>query len=214
VYTVKLGQTRIKQLTKNGKTRFYSACRPCNGPFWWWARGWSKIVDCLLVAHQCLYPSYELFNFLLPSCDLWTMFRIVFHRLAMYFVFMWLVVNLAWDTSELVSGLNRCIQYSVMCCCFLKWGTISTISLECYFLIHTKLCNPCTRRVHSVYMAYTLNEGRTNDYRLAFRSTLLLWCLFCLRKYVCWLCLYVEMEAMRDGSSWLVNEDRLKGDND
>jgi hypothetical protein len=26
----------------------------------------------------------------------------------------------------------------------------------------------------------------------------LLWCLFCLRRYVCWLCLYVEMEAMRD----------------
>jgi hypothetical protein len=42
----------------------------------------------------------------------------------------------------------------------------------------------------------------------------LLWCLFCLKRYVCWLCLYVEMEAMRDGSSWPINEDRLKGDND
>jgi hypothetical protein len=38
----------------------------------------------------------------------------------------------------------------------------------------------------------------------------LLWCLFCLRRYVCWLCLYVEMEAMRDGSSWPVNEDNSK----
>jgi hypothetical protein len=26
----------------------------------------------------------------------------------------------------------------------------------------------------------------------------LLWCLFCFRRYVCWLCLYVEMKAMRD----------------
>jgi hypothetical protein len=26
----------------------------------------------------------------------------------------------------------------------------------------------------------------------------LLWCMFCLKRYVCWLCLYVEMEAMRD----------------
>jgi hypothetical protein len=26
----------------------------------------------------------------------------------------------------------------------------------------------------------------------------LLWCLFCLRRYVCWLCMFVEMEAMRD----------------
>jgi hypothetical protein len=42
----------------------------------------------------------------------------------------------------------------------------------------------------------------------------LLWCLFCLRRYVCWLCLYVEMEAMRDGSNWPVNADRLKGDDD
>jgi hypothetical protein len=42
----------------------------------------------------------------------------------------------------------------------------------------------------------------------------LLWCLFCLRRYLCWLCLYVEMEVMRDGSSWPVNEDRLKGDDD
>jgi hypothetical protein len=42
----------------------------------------------------------------------------------------------------------------------------------------------------------------------------LLWCLFCLRRYVCWLCLYVEMEAMIDGSSWHVNEDKLKGDDD
>jgi hypothetical protein len=92
----------------------------------------------------------------------------------MYFVSMWLVVNKVWDTSELVSGLNTCIQYSVMCWCYLKRGTISTISLECYFsLIRTKPCNPCTRRVHSVYTAYTLNEGRTNDYCLAFRATLL-----------------------------------------
>jgi hypothetical protein len=87
---------------------------------------------------------------------------------------MWLVVNKVWDTSELVSGLNTCIQYSVMCWWYLKRGTISTISLECYFsLIRTKLCNPCTRRVHSVYTAYTLNESRTDDYRLAFRATLL-----------------------------------------
>jgi hypothetical protein len=100
-------------------------------------------------------------------------FRIVFQWLAMYYVSMWLVVNKVWDTSESVSGLNTCIQYSVMCWCYLKQGTISTISLECYFsLIHTKLCNPCTRRVHSVYTAHTLNEGRTNDYRLAFRTTL------------------------------------------
>jgi hypothetical protein len=42
----------------------------------------------------------------------------------------------------------------------------------------------------------------------------LLWCLFCLRRYVCWLCLYVEMEEMREGSSWPVNEDRLKRDDD
>jgi hypothetical protein len=173
VYTVKLGQTRIKQLTKNSKTRFYSACRPCNGPFWWWSRGWSVIVHCLLVAHQCFYPSYERFHFLLPSGDLWTMFRIVFRRLAMYSVSMWLVVNKVWDNSELVSGLNTCIQYLVMCWCYLKQGTISTISLKCYFsLIRTKPCNPCTRRVHSVYTANTLNEGWTNDYRLAFRATL------------------------------------------
>jgi hypothetical protein len=33
----------------------------------------------------------------------------------------------------------------------------------------------------------------------------LLWCLFCLKRYVCWLCLYVKMETMRD---------RLKGDED
>jgi hypothetical protein len=52
-------------------------------------------------------------------------------------------------------------------------GTISIISLECYFsLIRTKPCNQCTRRVHNVYTAYTLNEGRMNDYRLAFRATL------------------------------------------
>jgi hypothetical protein len=131
------------------------------------------IVHCLLVAHQCFYPSYELFHFLLPSCALWTMFRIVFQRQAMYSVSMWLVLNKVWDTSELVSGLNACIQYSVMWWCYLKRGTISIISLECYFsLIRTKPCNPCTRRVHSVYTAYTLNEGRTNDYRLAFRATL------------------------------------------
>jgi hypothetical protein len=50
---------------------------------------------------------------------------------------------------------------------------LSTIGLECSFsLIRTKPCNPCTRRVHNVYTAYTLNEGRTNDYRLAFRATL------------------------------------------
>jgi hypothetical protein len=50
---------------------------------------------------------------------------------------------------------------------------LSTIGLECSFsLIRTKPCNPCTRRVHNVYMADTLNEGRTNDYRLAFRVTL------------------------------------------
>jgi hypothetical protein len=55
----------------------------------------------------------------------------------------------------------------------LKWGTISTISLECYFsLIRTKPCNPCARRVHTVYTAYTLNKGRTNDYSLAFKATL------------------------------------------
>jgi hypothetical protein len=26
----------------------------------------------------------------------------------------------------------------------------------------------------------------------------LLWCLFCLKRHMCWLCMYVEMEAMRD----------------
>jgi hypothetical protein len=51
---------------------------------------------------------------------------------------------------------------------------LSTIGLECSFsLIRTKPCNPCTRRVHNVYTAYTLNESRTNDYRLAFRVTLI-----------------------------------------
>jgi hypothetical protein len=35
----------------------------------------------------------------------------------------------------------------------------------------------------------------------------LLWCLFCLRRYVCWLCLYVEMEAMRDRVDLLVRTD-------
>jgi hypothetical protein len=50
---------------------------------------------------------------------------------------------------------------------------LSTIGLECSFsLIRTKPCNPCTRCVDNVYTAYTLNEGRTNDYRLAFRATL------------------------------------------
>jgi hypothetical protein len=52
-------------------------------------------------------------------------------------------------------------------------GKLSTIDLECYFsLIRTKPCDPYTRHVHNVYTAYTLNEGRTNDYRLAFRATL------------------------------------------
>jgi hypothetical protein len=70
---------------------------------------------------------------------------------------------------------------------------LSTIGLEWSFsLIRTKPCNPCTRRVHNVYTAYTLNKGnpcprrvhnvytaytlnkgRTNDYRLACRATLL-----------------------------------------
>jgi hypothetical protein len=31
---------------------------------------------------------------------------------------------------------------------------------------------------------------------------------------VCGLCVYVEMEAMRDGSSRPINEDKLKGDDD
>jgi hypothetical protein len=39
-----------------------------------------------------------------------------------------------------------------------------------------------------------------------------LWCLFSLIRYVCWLCLYVEMVAMR--WSWPINEHRLKGDDD
>jgi hypothetical protein len=50
---------------------------------------------------------------------------------------------------------------------------LSTLGSECYFsLIRTKPCNPCTRRVHNVYTAYTINEGQTNDYRLVFRATL------------------------------------------
>jgi hypothetical protein len=163
VYTVKLGQTRIKQLTKNGKTQFYSVCRPCNGPFWWWVRGWSKIVDCMLVAHQCLYPSYKLFHFLLPSCDLWTMFHIVFQRLAMYFVSMWLVVNWAWDTSELMSGLNRCIQYSVMRWCFLKWGNYINYMLRMLFFFHPyktvySVYTTCTQHLHGLRTKRGSNE--------------------------------------------------------
>jgi hypothetical protein len=35
----------------------------------------------------------------------------------------------------------------------------------------------------------------------------LLWCLFCLKRYVCWLCLYEEMEVMRDRVDLLMRTD-------
>jgi hypothetical protein len=34
-----------------------------------------------------------------------------------------------------------------------------------------------------------------------------LWCLFCLKRYVCWLCLYAEMEAMRDRDDFSMKTD-------
>jgi hypothetical protein len=94
--------------------------------------GKKRINNCWLAVGctSMLLSILWTFHFLLPSCDLWTMF---------------LLVSTDWY---------------VFC-----------VYVTCSQQHRTKSCNLRTRPVHNVYTTYTLNEDRTNDYRLAFRAT-------------------------------------------
>jgi hypothetical protein len=100
----------------------------------------------------------------------------------------------AWSSSSLLmcrvsSHTNVDIQGACLCWCV--WSDNMTVANNVMDMLSPSLMDKLTFCNNYIYSC-----GQVIFFFMDKLS--LLWCLFCLKRYVCCLCLHVEMEAMRD----------------
>jgi hypothetical protein len=100
----------------------------------------------------------------------------------------------AWFSSSLLMcmvGSHAYVNVQGACPCSCVWSDRTTIVNNVMVKLSPSLMDKLTFCNNYLYSC-----GQVIFIFVAKLS--LLWCLFCLKIYVCWLCLYVKMEAMRD----------------
>jgi hypothetical protein len=100
----------------------------------------------------------------------------------------------AWSSSSLLMcrvSSHTFVDVQGACLCWCVWSDSTTIVNNVMDKLSPSLMDKltfCTNYLYSCGQVIFIFVDKLS----------LLRCLFCLKRYVCWLCLYVEVEAMRD----------------
>jgi hypothetical protein len=109
----------------------------------------------------------------------------------------------AWCSSSLLMcrvNSHTFVEVQGVCLCWCVWSDSTTIVNNVMDKLSPNLMDKltfCNNYLYSYGQVIFVFVDKLS----------LLWCLFCLKRYVCW-------NGSNERSSWHVNEDRLKGDKD